>query len=244
MDAIRNLFLNKNSNDNTTSWDPNSHRASTNRPDQNFTQNFTSFSESKTYEQNGTTVTETTWTNENGKVTETRKTYNLDPENSNQGNLGDQPPVNDLILGGHSLLGMLGRAEDDFERVFTQMENEMNQAMSSTMPIFIEFGNRAHDLHSHLIEREIRFTQTILNRTNYILEESIQTMNPLAEEATLSAIISSLLRSHGVTPLLKLQSRHLHSILNLPFPILRKNLKIACPSFRKVFRIIYYCFHF
>ncbi|CBY41142.1 unnamed protein product [Oikopleura dioica] len=152
MDALRNLFLNKNPNDNTTSWDPSPHRDSTNRPDQNFS----SFSESKTYEQDGMTVTETTWTNENGKVTETRKTYNLDPENSSQGNLDGRPHINDLILGGHSLMGMLGRAEDDFDKLFGQMENEMNHVMSSTMPIFLEFGNRAHDLHSNLIEREMR----------------------------------------------------------------------------------------
>ena len=156
MDAIRNLFLSKNPSDNTTSWDPSSRRDSAKRPDQNFTQNFTSFSESKTYEQNGTTVTETTWTNENGKVTETHKTYNLDPQSPNQGIIGERPPMNDLILGGHSLMGMLGRAEDDFERAFLQMENEMNQVMNSTMPIFIEFGNRASDLHSNLIEREMR----------------------------------------------------------------------------------------
>lgn len=150
MDAIRNLFLNRNSNDNTTSWDPSSNRDSSGRPDQNFS----SFSESKTYEQNGMTVTESTWTNENGKVTETRKTYTLDPENPNQG--VQRPPMNDLILGGRSLMGMLDRAEDDFDRMFGQMEREMNQVMNSTMPIFIEFGNRAQDFHSHLVDREMR----------------------------------------------------------------------------------------
>lgn len=152
MDAIRNLFLNKNQNENTTSWDPSSMPNSTTRP----AKDFSSFSESKTYEQNGMTVTESTWTNENGKVTETRKTYTLDPENPNQGSFGERPPINDLILGGHSLMGMLGRAEDDFDRVFGEMEREMNQVMSSTMPIFLEFGNSAHDLHSQLVEREMR----------------------------------------------------------------------------------------
>lgn len=225
MDAIRNLFLNKNSNDNTTSWDPNSHRASTNRPDQNFTQNFTSFSESKTYEQNGTTVTETTWTNENGKVTETRKTYNLDPENSNQGNFGDQPPVNDLILGGHSLVGMLGRAEDDFERVFTQMENEMNQVMSSTMPIFIEFGNRAHDLHSNLIEREMRFTQKILNRTNYILRR----INPDHESSRGGG---NSVRDHFVTSAIPRRNAPIEAPVEAP----SFNPQFTVPDFAKEFK--------